>query len=65
MGAGSLVVASGHLQHLSPATQAFWCALAAISVGGAGWRLYVQIQVDREWLRRLRGGRPGRLARSG
>jgi len=58
MGTGGLLAAGWHLQQVSPATQALWCASAAITVGVGGWRLYLQIQVDREWLHRLRGGPP-------
>lgn len=53
-GTGCLV-AGWQLQHPSPATQVLWCAYALITVVAGGWRLYLQVQVDREWLRRLRG----------
>jgi hypothetical protein len=53
---GGLLAAGWHLQHLSAVTQALWCAFAVIAVVVGGWRLYLQVQVDREWLRRLRGG---------
>jgi hypothetical protein len=56
MTTGGLLAADWRLQHVSPATQALWYAFAAITVGAGTWRLYVQVQVDLEWLRRLRGG---------
>lgn len=61
MTTGGLLAAGWHLQHLSPATQALWCAFALIAVAAGGWRLYLQVQVDREWLRRLRGEPPRRV----
>jgi hypothetical protein len=56
MGTGGLLTAAWHLQLPSPATQVLWCAFALITVGASGWRLYLQVQVDREWLRHLRVG---------
>jgi hypothetical protein len=62
MTTGGLLSAGWHLHHVSSATQAVWCAFAAITVGAGTWRLYVQVQVDLEWLRRLReGNRSGRF----
>jgi hypothetical protein len=55
-GIGCLLTADCYLQHPSPAALALWCAFAAITVGAWTWRFYVQVQVDREWLRCLRGG---------
>jgi hypothetical protein len=52
-GGGGLFLAFRQVE-ANLATEALWVALATLVVVAAAWRVYLEIQTDREWLRRYR-----------